>query len=207
MEEEAAFLLLPTDPERLQVSAGVVERAVVRELEAGVVVARVEGGRQLEAVGLVVTGEQGPSAVAATVEKPELDPPATRRLLDVLDAEADVIDPAQPDQAGRPSATIRSASSSGIASATWSVCAETCICSPGPARSTSHSSIVFVRRPIPEISTSTTSPGPHRPRVRRRAREDHVTGLERDQAAQVGELVGDREQEVVGRRLLHDRRR
>ena len=45
---------------------------------------------------------------------------------------------------------------------------------------------------------------PHRARVRRRAREDHVTGLERDQAAQVGELVGDREQKVVGRRLLHD---
>ena len=40
------------------------------------------------------------------------------------------------------------------------VAAETWICSPGPARSTSHSSIVFVSRPSPEISTSTTSPGP-----------------------------------------------
>ena len=44
----------------------------------------------------------------------------------------------------------------------------------------------------------------HRPRVRGRAREDHVAGLERDQPAEVGELVGDGEEEVVGRRLLHD---
>ena len=44
----------------------------------------------------------------------------------------------------------------------------------------------------------------HRPRVRGSTGEDHVARLERDQPAEIGELVGDREEEVVGRRLLHD---
>ena len=76
------------------------------------------------------------------------------------------------DHGSRPSATIRSASSSGIASATWSVWAETCICSPGPARSTSHSSIVFVRRPMPGDLDLDDVTRLHRARVRGRARED-----------------------------------
>src|SRR5688500_15737477 len=53
----------------------------------------------------------------------------------------------------------RSASSSGMASATCSVLGEIWSCSPGPVRSTSQSTTVFVRRPRPSISTSTTSPG------------------------------------------------
>src|SRR4051812_22532399 len=54
--------------------------------------------------------------------------------------------------------TMRSASSSGTASATCSVFAEVSGCSPGPVRSTSQSSIVFSRRPMPSISTATVSP-------------------------------------------------
>src|SRR5918997_6412948 len=53
----------------------------------------------------------------------------------------------------------RSASSSGMASATCSVLGETWSCSPGPARSTSQLTTVLVSRPRPSISTSTTSPG------------------------------------------------
>src|SRR5215217_4820036 len=48
--------------------------------------------------------------------------------------------------------TMRSASSSGMASATCKVLAETAGWSPGPERSTSHSAIVFVSRPMPSNS-------------------------------------------------------
>src|SRR4051812_33352227 len=54
---------------------------------------------------------------------------------------------------------MRSASSSGMASATCRVFAEVSGWSPGPERSTSHSSTVLRSRPMPSISTSTTSPG------------------------------------------------
>src|SRR5262245_1213492 len=54
---------------------------------------------------------------------------------------------------------MRSASSSGMASATWRVLAETAICSPAAVRSTSQSTTVFSRRPRPLISTATASPG------------------------------------------------
>src|SRR5215210_3885115 len=80
-----------------------------------------------------------------------LDEQAGRRHLLVLADEYGLHPP--------PSETILSASSSGTARATCSVLAEVSGCSPGPDRSTSHSSTVFVRRPIPSISTSTTSPG------------------------------------------------
>ena len=43
----------------------------------------------------------------------------------------------------------------------------------------------------------------HRARVRRRAAEQHVAGLERDDPAEVRELVGHGEQQVVHRGLLH----
>src|SRR6185312_14664590 len=58
-----------------------------------------------------------------------------------------------------PAATALSASSSGIAVATCSVCADTCGCSPGPARSTSQSTTRFSSRPRPDTSTATVSPG------------------------------------------------
>src|SRR5215211_3461072 len=59
----------------------------------------------------------------------------------------------------RSSAAMRSASSSGMASATCRVLAEVAGCSPGPERSMSQSTTVFSTRPRPEISTATTSPG------------------------------------------------
>ena len=67
--------------------------------------------------------------------------------------------PHGPWSSGAPFAAMRSASSSGTASATCNVFAEVSGWSPGPDRSTSHSSTVFWRRPMPSISTSTTSPG------------------------------------------------
>src|SRR5206468_11098255 len=55
--------------------------------------------------------------------------------------------------------TMRSASSSGTASATCSVLADTAGCSPAEDRSTSQSTMVFCTRPRPLTSTATTSPG------------------------------------------------
>src|SRR5829696_3869494 len=85
----------------------------------------------------------------ATLLQPLHEQPRRRHLL-VL-ADQDGLHPL-------PTETILSASSSGTASATCNVFAEVSGCSPGPDRSTSHSSTVFVRRPMP-ISTSTVSPG------------------------------------------------
>src|SRR5215213_2125083 len=85
----------------------------------------------------------------ATLLEPLDQQPGRRRLL-VL-ADQDRLHPPPP-------ATIRSASSSGTASATCNVLAEVLGCSPGPERSTSHSSTVLLSRPIPSISTSTKSP-------------------------------------------------
>src|SRR5579875_1472351 len=63
---------------------------------------------------------------------------------------------------GSCSLTMRSASSSGIASATWRVLADVCSCSPAADRSTSQSTTVFSTRALaPPLctSTATTSPG------------------------------------------------
>ena len=49
----------------------------------------------------------------------------------------------------------------------------------------------------PSISTSTTSPGSIGREFAGVPREQDVAGLERDQPAEVGELVGDREEQVV----------
>ena len=67
-----------------------------------------------------------------------------------------------------------------------------------------HSAIVFVNRPTPVTSTSTTSPMFHRPRVGRRAGEDDVARQQRDVATQVGEDVVDGERHVADRILLDD---
>ena len=58
--------------------------------------------------------------------------------------------------------------------------------------------------PDPEISTSTTSPGCIGREFAGVPGEEHVARLERDQPAEVGELVGDGEEQVVRRRLLDD---
>ena len=158
-DEERPLALLAATPRRHEV------RRAPRPEHVGA--ARRRCGREpgssaldeLEAVRLVVAGEVRAPVVARALHEAELDAPARRGLVEVGDAQADVVDAAEAGSRRLPSATIRSASSSGIASATWSVFAETCSCSPGPARSTSHSSTVFSSRPRPSISTSTTSPG------------------------------------------------
>ena len=184
--------------------AGVVERAVGGQLEREVVVAGAAALDELEAVGLVVAGEQRAAALRERSTSPNWSCQRAEASSRSATRRQTWSSRWRPDHGSRPSATMRSASSSGIASATWSVWAETCICSPGPARSTSHSSIVFVSRPMPGDLDLDDVARLHRPRVRGRAGEDHVARLERDQPAEVGELVGDREEQVVGRRLLHD---
>ena len=173
------------------------------ELEADVVEPRLAAGDQLERVRLVVAGEEGAAVVARALDEPELDAPAGRCLVEVGDPQADVVDAAEADQA-RPSATAARPRPRGSRARRGASGPR-----PGAARParrgrrpTRRSS--FVSRPSPVISTSTTSPGAHRPRVRRRPGEDDVARLERDQPAQVGELVRDREEQVVGGRLLDD---
>ena len=75
---------------------------------------------------------------------------------------------------------------------------------PGPVRSTSQSTDRFSSRPSPDDLDGDGVARLHRPRVGRRAGEDDVAGLERDQAAEVGEQVGDRPDQIGGRPLLHD---
>ena len=58
--------------------------------------------------------------------------------------------------------------------------------------------------PTPSISTSTTSPGCDHCRACRRAGQDHVTRLERDEAREVGDQELEGEQERVGRVVLTD---
>ena len=101
------------------------------ELEADVVEPRLAARDQLERVRLVVTGEEGTAVDALALDEPELDAPPGRCLVEVGDPQPDVVDAAEADQT-RPSATRRSASSSGMASATWRVWAETWSCSPRP---------------------------------------------------------------------------
>ena len=50
---------------------------------------------------------------------------------------------------------------------------------------------------MPSISTSTTSPGSTGRELAGRAGQQDVAGLERDQPRDVGDLVGDAEEEVV----------
>ena len=133
VDEERAVALLPRHAERLEVRARVVERAAAGELEGEVVVARARRPRRARGSTARRCRRAAPGRPPATRStSAELELPPRRRLVEVGDPQADVVEPVQPDHGTRPSATIRSASSSGIASATWSVCAETCICSPGP---------------------------------------------------------------------------
>ena len=117
-QEQPALELLPRHAVCPQVASSLVQRAVASQLEAGVVVPGIARLYELERVGLVVAREQCAAAVATTREQAELCRPARHSLRDIGYPEADVIDPPQPDHPLVPAATIRSASSSGIASAT-----------------------------------------------------------------------------------------
>ena len=77
-------------------------------------------------------------------------------------------------------------------------------CSPASDRSTSQSTTVFSTRPSPLISTATTSPGSIGRELAGVPVSTTSPGSSVISAAQVGELVGDAPDQVVGRRLLHD---
>ena len=174
------------------------------QLERRVIVPRPAAFDELEAVRLVVAREQRAAAVARPLDEAELDLPACRRLVEVGDPEAHVVEPAQRDHDARPAST-----------------------SPlGLVLGNRERDVQRVRRhlellarpgqvdvPLDDRVREPAQAGDldlddvarlHRPRVRRRAGEDDVPGLERDQAAEVGELVGDGEEQVVRGRLLHD---
>src|SRR6185312_125960 len=161
--EVARLVAVVRDAEPVEVRSRIVDRAVLAQLEARVLVARLAARRpQLERVRLVAAGEVRTvdGAQLTPLGESELDAPAPSGLVEVGHAQADVVDAPQRDHgSSRPSRTRSSASDSGIASATCSVLAETWICSPGPLRSTSQSTTVLVRRGRPPISTSTVSPG------------------------------------------------
>ena len=88
-----------------------------------------------------------------------------------------------------PSRTRSSASSSGIARATCSVLAETCELIAGTAQiDVPVDDRVGQARETLDLDLDDIA-GLHRAAVGRRAREDDIAGLERDQPAEVGELV------------------
>ena len=73
-----------------------------------------------------------------------------------------------------------------------------------PTSSSSRSSsTIVVAQPADAVDLDLDDvAGLDRPRVRRRAGEQHVAGLERDQPRDVGDLVGEREQQVGARVAL-----
>jgi hypothetical protein len=116
-QPQPVVALLVADLELRQAGLCIVERARAVELERDVVVADRLARDELERVGLVVAREERAPVDPSPLDQPELDAPARRRLVQVAHAQADVVDAAETDQV-RPSATSRSASASGIASAT-----------------------------------------------------------------------------------------
>jgi hypothetical protein len=73
------------------------------QLVRDVVEARLAALDELEAVGLVVTREERAPGVAAALDEPELDAPSRRGLVQVGDAQTDVVDAAEANQGVRPS--------------------------------------------------------------------------------------------------------
>jgi hypothetical protein len=88
------------------------------ELERDVVEPRLASLDELEGVRLVVAGEVCAPALSPALDEPQLDTPARGRLVEVPDPQRDVVDAPEADQGDVPSRAMRSASSSGIASAT-----------------------------------------------------------------------------------------
>ena len=101
-DEEGAVTILVRRAGRVEVRSRGVERARAAQLEARVVVPRAVALDQLERVRLVVARQQRAAAVAPAVREPELDRPAPRRLLEVGDAQGDVVDAADGDHAPSP---------------------------------------------------------------------------------------------------------
>jgi len=75
---EPDLALLPVDALLFEVRAGLVERAIPVELEAGAVVPGGAALEEFQAVRLVVAGEQRPATLAAALDEPELDRPPRR---------------------------------------------------------------------------------------------------------------------------------
>ena len=159
VDEQAAVALVPRHAETIEVRCGVVERALAVELEREMVEAGLAPLRQARAVRLVVAGKQRPAACRARARRARTGGPTRRRLVEVGDAEADVVETMQADHGIAPSATIRSASSSGMARATCSVLPDISSCSPGPSG----------RRPTPRPCSSVGRARRSRPRRRRPA--------------------------------------
>ena len=125
--------------------------------------------------------------------------PALCGLVDVGDPQRRVVERAGSRSGGRgvaPLRTAASASSSGIASATCRVWALTSGGAPTSSRSRSSSTIVIAEPADPLDLDLDHVARLDRPRVRRRAGQQHVAGLERDQPRDVGDLVGEREDQV-----------
>ena len=95
VDEQRALGLAPRAAGRLEVSLRIGERAVGRQLEGEVIEARVLAGHELEAVRLVVAGEQHPARRARPLGQAELDRPAGGRLIEVGHPEADVVEPVE----------------------------------------------------------------------------------------------------------------
>ena len=103
-----------------------LERAVGGEFPTGVVMVGFAILDELEAIVLGIAGEQCAPALLGDHGQAKLDRPASGGLIDVEHAQTGVVQVVQLDahQSTSPAATRRSASSSGIASATCSVFAE-----------------------------------------------------------------------------------
>ncbi len=186
-------------------------RARARD-QVGDVHGRAVGGRRREHLGgvlvlqVVDAGERhGRAAQLVVVERMrDLDPVQPQLAGVAAQAVQELLAGAGAHTAS-PAATARSASSSGIARATCSVFADTAELLARPAQVD-----VPVHHAVLEPAEAGHLDGDrvaglHRPRVGRRAGEDDVAGLERDQPAQVGQQIGDRPDQVGGRALLDDR--
>src|SRR5262249_16733741 len=134
-EMKAPVELKCLDARRLQGDPRLIEAAATGKLQSRMQMPGLALD-ELERVRLVLAGEESPPGASAAVEQPELRLPARPRLVEVVDREADVVDPREPDHAR---AASSAASSSGTASATWIVSAVTSGSAPGPVSSSSDS--------------------------------------------------------------------
>ena len=104
-QKEASLALLVPDALGVEVGSGIGERAALTQLEARVVVPGLSALDELEAVRLVVAGEQRAAVISRPLGQTELERPAGSGLLEVGDAQANVVDAADVDHATLPSAT------------------------------------------------------------------------------------------------------
>jgi hypothetical protein len=102
-DPERPFALLDGDAALPENAARVLERRLGVQLVRDVVEPGLAALDELEAVGLVVAGEERASCVAAALDEPELDAPPRCGLVQVGDAQTDVVDAAEADQGVWPS--------------------------------------------------------------------------------------------------------